>query len=122
MDQTANTVANRRVLIVGVGGLGVPAAMALVRAGVREFGIIDPDPLELSNLPRQIIYGESDVGVPKVTSAASRLCAQEPGLRIETHHCELDVVNAEQIISRYGFVIDATDNPAAKFLINDTCV
>jgi len=122
MGPIVNTITNRRPLIVGVGGLGVPAALALVRAGVREFGIIDPDPVELSNLPRQIIYRESDIGTPKVIAAASRLCAQDPGLRIETHHCELDVANAEQIISPYGFVIDATDNPAAKFLINDTCV
>jgi adenylyltransferase/sulfurtransferase len=100
----------------------VPAALALVRAKVREFGVIDPDPVELSNLPRQIIYCESDIGAPKVTTAASRLCAQDSGLQIETHQCELDIPNAEQIISRYGFVIDATDNPAAKFLINDICV
>jgi molybdopterin/thiamine biosynthesis adenylyltransferase len=113
---------NDRVLIVGVGGLGVPAAMALVRAGVRQLGLIDPDPIELSNLARQVIYRVSDLGAPKVIAAARRLSESHPEVQIETYQYELNAANAAEVISHYGFVIDATDNPATKFLINDTCV
>jgi molybdopterin/thiamine biosynthesis adenylyltransferase len=102
--------------------LGVPAASALVRAGVRELGLIDPDPIELSNLPRQVIYGASDIGTPKVVAAERHLRHKCPAVRIETYPFELNATNAAGIVERYGFVIDATDNPATKFLINDTCV
>jgi len=112
---------NDRILIVGAGGLGVPAASALLRAGACDLGLIDPDPVELSNLPRQVIYGASDIGALKVEAAARRLREKYPAARIETHPFELDAANAARIVDHYGFVIDATDNPAAKFLINDTC-
>lgn len=111
-----------KVLIVGAGGLGVPAALALVRAGVGEIGLIDADPVELSNLPRQVIYGNSDIGASKTAAAARRLGAIDPAVRVQAHRYELDAANAVRIISDYAFIIDATDNPAAKFLINDTCV
>jgi molybdopterin-synthase adenylyltransferase len=113
---------NDRVLIVGAGGLGVPAAKALARAGVLDFGLIDPDPVELSNLPRQVLYSVSDIGTPKVIAAARRLRALFPGARVWTHDCALAAANAAEIISNYGFIVDATDNPATKFLINDTCI
>jgi molybdopterin/thiamine biosynthesis adenylyltransferase len=113
---------NDRVLIVGVGGLGVPAAMALARAGVRKLGLIDPDPIELSNLARQVIYRVSDLGTPKVIAAARHLSENDPDVQIETHQFDLNAANAAEVISHYGFVIDATDNPVTKFLINDTCV
>ena len=109
-------------MIVGAGGLGVPAALSLVRAGIRKFGLVDPDSIELSNLPRQIIFGESDIGVPKVIAAARRLNVISPGIAIESIRASLDAANAAEIISRFDFVIDATDNPATKFLINDVCV
>ncbi|MGH7932064.1 MAG: HesA/MoeB/ThiF family protein [Candidatus Binataceae bacterium] len=115
-------MANERVLIVGVGGLGVPAATALARAGMRNFGLIDADSIDLSNLPRQVIYSVADIGAHKVSAAARRLAETYPGLALETHHCELDSANAVQIITGFDFVIDATDSPVAKFLINDTCV
>ena len=114
--------ANEGVLIVGVGGLGVPAALALLRAGVCKLGLIDPDPVELSNLPRQMLYAEADIGTAKVVAAARRLRERCADAAIETYQYELNAENAARIVSRYGFVIDATDNPAAKFLINDTCV
>ena len=113
---------NDRVLIVGVGGLGVPAAVALARAGVRRLGLIDPDPIELSNLARQVIYRVSDLGTAKVVAAARRLSERHAGVQIETRQYELNAANAAEVISHYGFVIDATDNPATKFLINDICV
>jgi len=115
-------LSEKYILIVGAGGLGLPAAWSLARAGIRSFGLIDPDAVELSNLPRQIIFGESDLGVPKVSAAARRLEALSPGLAIEPLHASLDAVNAAEIISRFDFVIDATDNPTTKFLINDICI
>lgn len=115
-------LAKKQILIVGVGGLGVPAALSLVHAGVGNFGLVDPDSVELSNLPRQIIFGETDIGVPKVIAAARRLAAILPGIAIEPIQASLDATNATEMISRFDFVIDATDNPATKFLINDVCV
>jgi molybdopterin-synthase adenylyltransferase len=115
-------VAGRSVLIVGVGGLGVPAAVAAVRAGVGKLGLIDPDPVELSNLHRQVIYGVSDIGTPKVTAAQRWLRELGAPVEIETHHCELNSANARSMIGSYDFTIDATDSPLAKFLVNDTCV
>jgi molybdopterin-synthase adenylyltransferase len=114
--------ASQSVLIVGLGGLGVPAATAVVRAGVRRVGLIDPEPVELSNLHRQVIYGVSDVGTAKVFAAARRLAQVESQLQLEIHHCELNASNARSIVKSYGFTIDATDSPLTKFLINDICV
>ncbi len=114
--------ASKRILIVGVGGLGVPAACALVRAGFSDLGLIDPDLIDLSNLPRQVIFCESDIGAPKVTAAARHLATILPGAKIESIPNSLDAANAAEIIARFDFVIDATDSPATKFLINDTCV
>src|SRR6266851_5004046 len=89
---------NDRVLIVGIGGLGVPAAMALVRAGVFKLGLIDPDPIELSNLARQVIYRVSDLGAPKVIAAAQHLTESHPDLQIETYQYELNAANAAEAI------------------------
>jgi molybdopterin/thiamine biosynthesis adenylyltransferase len=111
-----------RVLIVGVGGLGVPAALSLARFGVRTLGLVDPDPVDLSNLHRQVIYGISDIETPKVKAASRRLAEMNPGGAVEALVARLDESNAPALIARYDFVIDATDDPAAKFLINDVCV
>jgi molybdopterin/thiamine biosynthesis adenylyltransferase len=100
----------------------VPAAIAAVTGGVKRLGLVDPDPVELSNLARQVIYRESDLGRPKVDAAAERLSRLAPGLEIERYRFALDDSNAARVIVDYGFVIDATDSPAAKFLINDVCV
>jgi molybdopterin-synthase adenylyltransferase len=115
-------LASKRILIVGIGGLGVPAACALARAGFDDLGLLDPDVVDLSNLPRQIIFGRSDLGVPKVLAAARHLAAIRPGAKLEPMQLGLDAANAAEIISRFDFVIDATDSPATKFLINDVCV
>ncbi len=117
-----NQAISRGILIVGVGGLGVPAAMAAVRAGVPRLGLIDPDPVELSNLHRQVIYSVSDIGTSKVTAAKQMLRQANGQVEIETHHCELNSANARAMIESYDFVIDGTDSPLTKFLINDTCV
>jgi molybdopterin/thiamine biosynthesis adenylyltransferase len=110
------------ILIVGMGGLGVPAACALARGGAKRLGLADPDPVELSNLPRQVIYTTRDIGRRKVDSAAAYLLALRPDLVIHSYPFALDESNAAHLIAAHGFVIDATDDPAAKFLINDTCV
>lgn len=113
---------NRPVLIVGVGGLGVPAALALVRGGIGALALIDPDPVELSNLPRQVLYGEDDCGMLKVTAAARRIRAIAPATHLTTYAYALDAANGAELIARSAFVIDATDHPTTKFLINDLCV
>ena len=105
-----------------MGGLGVPAASALVRGGARQIGLVDPDPVELSNLARQVIYGTASLGRLKVEAAAERLREDHPELVAETYPVALDVSNATDLIARHDFVIDATDDPTAKFLINDTCL
>lgn len=105
-----------------MGGLGVPAACALARGGARRIGLADPDPVELSNLARQVIYGTTSLGRLKVEAAAARLGEKYPALKVETYPVALDAINAADLIARYDFTIDATDDPAAKFLINDTCL
>jgi molybdopterin/thiamine biosynthesis adenylyltransferase len=100
----------------------VPAACALVRAGFANLGLIDPDLVDLSNLPRQVIFGESDIGTSKALAAARHLTAILPDATIEPIAKSLDDSNAAEIIARFDFVIDATDSPATKFLINDICV
>jgi molybdopterin-synthase adenylyltransferase len=113
---------NARVLIVGAGGLGVPAAWALARAGVHRLTLVDPDPIELSNLPRQVIYRDSDLGQPKVDVAARRLHAMFNGMEIERNATSFDSSNALALAAAHSVIIDATDDPAAKFLINDTAI
>ncbi|MGB0062408.1 HesA/MoeB/ThiF family protein, partial [Candidatus Binatus sp.] len=115
-------MATDRILIVGVGGLGVPALWALARAGALSLTLVDPDPVELSNLARQVIFRTSDVGTPKVSAAERWLGEQFPGVKVERHALALDASNAARLVAAHDFVIDATDSPAAKFLINDTCV
>ena len=114
---------SKSILIVGLGGLGVPSALALARArSVAHLGLIDPDPVELTNLHRQIIYNASDLGRPKVDAAARHLHEIDRELDIEAFSLALDTDNARAIIDRYDFVIDGTDNPATKFLINDVAL
>ncbi len=100
--------------------------MALRRAGSYVIVLVDPDPVELSNLARQVIYREGDIGLPKVEAAERHLAeglADGPvEFAIEAYRCALEPSNAMRLIGACDFVIDATDNPAAKFLINDTCI
>lgn len=109
------------VLIIGAGGLGSPAAYYLAAAGVGKIGIVDFDRVELSNLQRQIIHTNSDVGVLKAQSAAAKLRAINPDVTVQTYTERLSAENAAEIISQYDFVIDGTDNFPAKFLVNDAC-
>lgn len=115
-------ILNARVLIVGAGGLGAPAAMYLAAAGVGHIGIVDADVVDLSNLQRQIIHFTKDVGQPKVESAKEKMLAINPDVEVTTYHEFMDSSNAKKIIEPWDFVIDGTDNFPVKFLINDACV
>ena len=109
---------NGKVLIIGAGGLGAPAAMYLAAAGVGTIGIVDADEVDLSNLQRQIIHGTADVGKAKVKSAKETMNAMNPDVTVNTYR---EFVTSENI-KDYDFIIDGTDNFPAKFLINDACV
>ncbi len=110
-----------KVLIVGAGGLGSPAALYLAAAGVGTIGVIDGDKVDMTNLQRQIIHHTSDVGVEKVKSAANKIRAINPDVTVKTYQQLAMADNIREIIRDYDFVIDGTDNFSAKFLINDAC-
>lgn len=116
------TLAHARVLIVGIGGLGSPAALYLAAAGVGTLGLIDPDTVDRSNLQRQVLYGESNVGTSKVESAATRLRDLNPLVEVEIFSERLTKENALEIISQYDVVLDGTDNFETRYLVNDACV
>ncbi len=111
-----------KVLIIGAGGLGSPAALYLAAAGVGVIGIADADVVDLSNLQRQVIHHTPDVGKPKVVSAREKMEAINPDVKVTTYQEWVHAENILDIIRDYDFVIDGTDNFAAKFLINDACV
>lgn len=113
---------NGKVLIIGAGGLGAPAAMYLAAAGVGTIGIADADEVDLSNLQRQIIHATSDLGKAKVQSAKETMEAMNPDVTVNTYRTFVDSENIMELIKDYDFVIDGTDNFPAKFLINDACV
>src|ERR1700757_2531481 len=111
-----------RVLCIGAGGLGSPAALYLAAAGVGTIGIVDFDDVDLSNLQRQILHGTKDVGRGKLESARERLRDINPDIEIELHRCRFSSENAPQIVSDYDIVVDGSDNFATRYLSNDVCV
>ncbi len=111
-----------KVLIIGAGGLGSPAALYLAAAGVGTIGIVDGDRVDLSNLQRQIAHFTKDVGLWKAESASEKMRAINPDITVHPYNQYLFASNIREIIRDYDFVIDGTDNFAAKFLINDACV
>ncbi|SNB45116.1 molybdopterin-synthase adenylyltransferase MoeB [Geobacter sp. DSM 9736] len=113
---------NGKVLIIGAGGLGAPIALYLAAAGVGTIGIADADTVDVTNLQRQVIHFTDDVGKPKVQSAAEKMRAINPDVNVRTYEEWISAANIAQIIADYDFVIDGTDNFAAKFLINDACI
>lgn len=115
-------ILNSKVLIVGAGGLGSPAALYLAAAGVGTLGIIDNDRVDLTNLQRQIIHFTGDIGRPKVDSAREKINQLNPDVKVITYQDLLTSGNASGIIKEYDFIIDGTDNFPTKFLINDACV
>ncbi len=110
------------VLVVGAGGLGSPAALYLAAAGVGRLGIVDSDRVELSNLQRQILHDTAALGKAKTASAAIRLKALNPDVRVECHDFRLEESNASELVRDYDFVIDGSDNFRTKLLLNDACV
>ena len=111
-----------RVLVVGAGGLGSPVALYLAAAGVGTLGLVDFDHVDATNLHRQILYGESDVGRAKLDSARDRLSETNPHVEVNAHHAKLTSENALSIIASYDIVVDGTDNFPARYLVNDACV
>ena len=117
-------ILNTKVLVIGTGGLGAPAAMYLAAAGVGNIGLVDFDVVDLSNLQRQIIHQTADVGKAKVKSGEETINAMNPDVNVKTYNEKVTAANIRDIINDgdYDFIIDGTDNFPAKFLINDACV
>ncbi|HET8599929.1 MAG TPA: molybdopterin-synthase adenylyltransferase MoeB [Segeticoccus sp.] len=111
-----------KVLVVGAGGLGSPALLYLAAAGVGTLGVVDDDRVELSNLQRQVIHGEGDLGRPKTLSAQETVATVNPHVRVVRHDLRLGVDNALDLIAGYDVVLDGTDNFPTRYLVNDACV
>src|SRR5690242_13012007 len=110
------------VLIIGAGGLGCPAALALAAGGARRIGVVDDDRVDTSNLHRQVLFADADVGEPKVDAFARALRRRFPALDVITHAARFAVDNAAALVKAYDVVIDGSDNFATKFLANDAAV
>jgi len=111
-----------KALIIGVGGLGCPSAEFLTRADVGKIGIVDYDKVNLSNLHRQSLYGEKDVGKFKVLAIKKILNRINPNTKVQTYNFKLDKLNFKKIIHQYDYIVDGSDNFNTKFLINDYCL
>lgn len=111
-----------RVLLVGAGGLGSPAALYLTAAGVGHLGIVDADAVETSNLQRQVLHGTHDVGRPKTASAQDRLRDLNPHVDVAPYHTRLTSANAMEILRSYDVIVDGSDNFQTRYLVNDACV
>ena len=110
------------VLIIGAGGLGSPASMYLAAAGVGRIGLADFDKVDITNLHRQILYGTSQVGQPKLSAAMARLHDLNPEITIEAHEAAITSENALEIFRAYDMIVDGTDNFPTRYLVNDACV
>ncbi len=115
-------LASAKVLLVGAGGLGSPAALYLAAAGVGTIGIVDFDEVDYSNLQRQILHGTEDIGRPKVDSAADSITRINPTIQVIKHNTPLSSENAREIIRGYDVVVNGTDNFPTRYLVNDVCV
>jgi molybdopterin/thiamine biosynthesis adenylyltransferase/rhodanese-related sulfurtransferase len=114
-------LASARVLIVGAGGLGCPAALYLAACGIGTIGIVDFDRVELSNLNRQVLHGTADVGVPKVRSARESMSYINPLVNVLAFDERLDVGNVRRVLEDFDMVVDGSDTIQTKFLLNDAC-
>ena len=115
-------ILSSKILIVGVGGLGCPAAENLVRAGIGTIGLIDNDIINLSNIHRQSLFTSKDIKKSKVSIAAKKLKEINPSTKIKTYKSRLNANNIKKIIKNYEVIIDGSDNFKTKFLINDYCI
>lgn len=111
-----------RVLVVGAGGLGAPAALYLAAAGIGTLGLVDPDLVSLSNLQRQVIFASGDVGRAKVAAAGDRLETLNPHVAVVQHPVAIDAANARALVRDYDLVLDGTDDFATRFAVSDACV
>lgn len=114
-------ISQGRVLIIGAGGLGSPAALYLAAAGVGHIGILDPDTVSLSNLQRQIMHGTPDIGRPKALSARDAMTRINPEITVKPIIGSINADNARDIVGEYDLILDCTDNLATRLLISDTC-
>ena len=112
---------NARVLIVGVGGLGCPVALYLAGAGVGHLGLLDDDVVSLSNLHRQVLYEDADIGLPKAQCATNHLQAKNGDIELKAYPMRLTSDNAERLIAEYDLVVDGCDNHATRYLLSDIC-
>jgi adenylyltransferase/sulfurtransferase len=113
---------NAKVLCVGAGGLGSPALMYLAAAGVGTLGIVEFDTVDESNLQRQIIHGQSDIGKSKAISAKEKIAEINPNVNVVVHEIRLDIDNVMDVFAQYDLIVDGTDNFATRYLVNDACV
>lgn len=111
-----------KMLIIGVGGLGSPAAIYLAAGGVGKIGIVDSSQVELSNLHRQILYTTENIGEDKVMAARKRMSANNDDIEIATYKIKVDAVNIQDIVKEYDVVLDCSDNFVTRYLVNDACV
>ncbi len=111
-----------RVLLIGAGGLGSPAALYLAAAGVGHLGIVDGDDVELSNLQRQVLHDTESVGTPKTDSAVARLRGINPHVDVAAHRLRLTSANAMELLRDYDVIVDGSDNFPTRYLVNDACV
>src|SRR5665647_1139822 len=111
-----------RVLLVGAGGLGSPAALYLAAAGVGTLGLVDFDVVDVTNLQRQVLHGTSDIGRPKLDSASDRIRDINPFVHVERFDTALTSQNALEIAADFDVIVDGTDNFPTRYLVNDTCV
>ena len=111
-----------RVLLIGAGGLGSPAALYLAAAGVGVIGIADPDTVSLSNLQRQVLFGDADIGAAKVDAARERLAGLNPHVTVETFPMAVDAENARGLVGGFDLVLDGCDNFPTRFAVADACV
>jgi molybdopterin/thiamine biosynthesis adenylyltransferase len=111
-----------RVLLIGAGGLGSPAALYLAAAGVGVIGIADPDHVSLSNLQRQVLFGDADIGANKVDAAQENLARLNPHVTVETFPVSVDAANARDLVRGFDLVLDGCDNFPTRFAVSDACV
>ncbi len=111
-----------KVLLVGAGGLGCPTALYLAAAGVGSIGLVDADVVDMSNLQRQVLFGQSDIGRPKVEAARDRLLDLNPGIKINTHHELLTSENVFDVFREYDIIVNGCDNFPTRYLVNDAAV
>ncbi len=110
-----------KVLLIGAGGLGSPAALYLAAAGIGTIGLVDGDVVDLSNLQRQVMHSTATVGMPKVESGRKTLAAINPEITIKAYHQNVDSDNILALVSQFDIVLDGSDNFATRFLVNDAC-